>query len=695
VNVAEFVGASLLVLFGTGWTWQTSGSLEVSIAVCWLFVALSSVLVGRVYLRCSQVPPRWQRSFPLEFVVGGSFLAVGSSFMKLMLPFGLEWVSVIFLAGVLLLAKSRFVRRGRLNNVRSILRTPRMWIGMGNRTFVSSRIPERQAGEIFATVITLSAATLWLQSELPLIEKEEVGTSYRPFVEMFYHSMRTSALTYPGSTTAIGSFQLAGEPLPFYQYGSYWYPAFFSRVTGLPVWQAVTSVWYPLGLCWIGLAAYSLGSLYAGPRGGIVAVVAAAVIPDLYFLFPQHAVAMLSFHRFLSLSPGLCFGCGAAAAFLILLTHSFRRPRFLTYAGSVVLLLQVGFLKFNVFLSLLLLGLLILTLGLLWRPTPRKFLEIVPFIGIGAALLFVGRLIPNAPTLSISFDLGVGFLQNILQSGGEAFGSTLPVLSQPSWGGLFARLVFFATLLLGWMLPLYPFLLVPILEKDGPVDKRMLMLPISSLFICFLLFVGLAPNENGDPYELAHRHFVWCYLSVASSMSAILAGAIFRRFWIGWPLLAVGSLGFLWTIPLALSRSDIPTGRLPLPSGLLSACSFVHRASDPDDVVATSNSDPSWIAAGVTQRRMYVCTSSEETFPGHVALKETILGRQQHVAEALSFRSLDDLERWSRETNVRWFIVLPSTRLAWSPVIANYPTFTDEGCRVYDLSLLKLASKEP
>jgi hypothetical protein len=689
----------------------------------WFFLSATMLYVGRFFLTFADMPHRWRRSFPLEILVGGSLLSVTCSVLKIFLPVGMEVVAVLVLIGV-------FVAHGLMDSSWNVWPTTRhrgFW-GFGGRiapnewrngagprpTIVvesnkvsglgdnpamerpvrsrsrrlSSPSFKRQSCEIIAVVISFISATAWGRLQLPIVENESTGLYYRPFVEMFYHAMRGSALAYPGSPHQLGSFQFAGEPLPFYQYGSYFFPSLVYRWTGEPLWQSVSTVWYPQGLIWVGLAAYSLGTLFGGARNGVLATGAVAAIPDIYFFLPKIGIAMFSFHRFIDLSPALCYGCGAASAAFILFYHSLFREGHSTFLGSMVLLLSVGFLKFNVFIPLFILFAIMLGMAAFFRPASRTIIQLSPFVGIAFMGCLLMQRVPNAPTLGLSEDLGAGFFLNTLQSGGQILADQFPILLATNGAGLLARVLMILMLMFGVFLPIIPLVVTAWGRCRTRRQQLLLVSPFLVILICLALFTFLAPNENGDPYELAHRHFVWCYLFVVAAVVAIVA-----RQWI--------PRGDVWTlvvwmvaqcampmIPITLSQKELESGRLEIPSGFIESCEFVRETSSTLDVVASADSDPFWMAAAITQRRMYVCTSIDETFPGHVALKETIRSRQAEIAELQKISSVEDLINWSRRTGVRWFIAPSQTLLAWPSVVADYPTYAEGDCRVYDFSLL-------
>lgn len=663
------IQATLVFAFGLFWSWRVPTPLTVGLFGAWLAIIIGSLLTGFVVVCTFPFPRSMKQSLPFVALLGGVVTQFLLTVVKLFTAWTLEviFLTLMIVVAVLLVG----------------VRKHSAWPTVGRR--------EAKA-QVLATLLSLIAATVWTQHHYPLVQVEGGSQVYRPYQEMFYHAMRTSPLATDGNPRSIGSYQFSGERLTMYHYASYAYSALVSKWSGQALWVTTSTVWHPLGLLWLGWGAYSLARFWTGPRGALWATVAIAIIPDLYLWGFDAGTVMFSFHRFLEASPGLAYGCAAAAAVVVTLLAGLQQRSSALVTLAFSLLLALVLFKVNVFLPTFpLVGALLFY----WRRrffAGRWLFALWLAAAIGGGIVYLQ--IPGRPTIEPGFDLGVGVFENMLSAGSSMSARMERWALAPTVPGWCVRMGLVLGLVMGpFLLPLIALLVWPVSRATPP--RRSSFVVIASLAICLGMLSFMAPNRNGDPYELSHRQFAWCYFVVLSWVMATLATR--WQSFLPRSYVLEGVVSFVLVIWSALltSMGGLQLDYTEFPSGFVECCDSIRQRSTPTDVVVSSDGDPRWRVGALTEQPMFVCTSPDDIIPGGAEFRPVLLERRERVEDLLSTTTAEGVIQWAERYGVRWVLIFPDVRVAWPAAMAEAPAIRHGACRVYDLAEFSRVVREP
>jgi hypothetical protein len=209
------------------------------------------------------------------------------------------------------------------------------------------------------------------------------------------------------------------------------------------------------------------------------------------------------------------------------------------------------------------------------------------------------------------------------------------------------------------------------------------------MFVFVALFA--MPNQNGDPFEIHHRPFVWYYFALAS-WTAGMFGRLLGK-WVPRPETISIGVGLLMMIPAysigSVSQIPIDPGEHFLPTGLLRATDFLKGELSRNERFVDSLKDPLLISSALAERPAFVCWKESYNFPG-LGKAQVIRERHWHaVDELLAATTSDQIRAWSKQSQVRWALVHPSSRISWPKEVASRAAFEHDGYRVYDLAIFE------
>lgn len=158
------------------------------------------------------------------------------------------------------------------------------------------------------------------------------GGEFGLWSDFFIHGVTVNMF---GSPFLVGQGDpfLAGNPIAFYHYAAFLYPAFLTKFLGLSGLAMAVSILLPLGLFLALLGIYLLGSELGGRTGGVV-----SLLLILLFPWPVTYTGASFYDHMWSLysSPGTGYAIGISCVALVLLS------RFLKGGGLRVLILSLA-----------------------------------------------------------------------------------------------------------------------------------------------------------------------------------------------------------------------------------------------------------------------------------------------------------------------------------------------------------------
>ncbi|MFO0948992.1 MAG: hypothetical protein U1D30_24295 [Planctomycetota bacterium] len=662
VSRADAIGAVVTAALLCQWSFGTNGRLSAAEFTLLTTLVPLTLLWGRVLLCSLGLQAFFERTFPLAFLAGSLVLGFVLAVLRLFTPFHM----------------------GQLYWGAWLLGIPcYFWFARRIGSWGSSRRGE--AAGLAATVLCLIATTFWLQHLCP---QRIIGpdATYMPFFnENYSNAVNTLPMACELNPRKVGSFQFAGISLPFYHFASYTFPALLVRAGGQRLLDTQASFWCPLGFFLMGLSAYLLGASWFGHKAGYWCAVATNVIPDPTYWSVD--ILFFSQNRLCEASPATAYAIASAAPALMLVHRGVRRRSARCIACGLVLAFLSAYFKVNIIVTILPICMFVVLAG--WLRTRDKMLWRMA-AGFGAAVLvayLVGINLRSAPTFKPDWEGGKRFIEycGIFIPPDSALRAFDPYLwSELPWVAIPARLVYLPVISLQWLLAFWAVVFLVTVV----VERRITLLtgiPPVSLAVYAFLGVFLAPNENGDPWELHHRAFGWYYVLLATWSTGqtvrLLDRTRVRRF--SHPY-ALGML--LLVIPYFVGQKiQIPQTDVVLSNGHIECADFLHFHMAPDEAYVDSEDDPWIVSTSMVERPTYVCFGPGYNFPGHGRLGPLRSERWRLIDELMAYTSAEAIREWSAKTGVRWCLLHPRTEVHWPPEILDAAVFQSRGYRVFDL----------
>lgn len=648
------------------WTYRAQGTIRVAEALTLTGFALISWTAGRGLLAALGVDRVLDRAFPFVFLTGVSAVSFATSLLHIGTSLGVRGSYLIVTVAAFGLF---FIQRERITD------------------WVTLRVAERQG--FYATAMTLLAATFWLQHCWPQRLAQDGVVRFRVFDEYYSNTVNMTPLLSAGNPFSWGSIHYAGESLSFYHWACYLPAAVLHIFGGQPANDTMTTLWFPLGMALMGWSAYSLAQVLFHRRAAFWAAALVMAVPDPTYWLSD--IIVFSFDRLIEASAGMGYASGAAAVAVALTTLGVRHGQRRLLAAGVIGGFASCYFKVNIIVAVLPAILMVLVLGRGRLTRGARAGWIVGLLLTVLACYFAASRLRSAPTFRLDPNWGASFLDFVVMPtpGSSFVHAGMRLVDGPADP---ASVVARAGLVVAATFQILPLIYATLLLGATAAGKRLgwpHLLIVASLAFYGFLAVALAPNENGDPFELQHRAFCWYYLLLAAGIAdaavALLSVKAVRRFA---PLAIPLGVCLLW-LPFAVGRqSAMPVTELSFSSGFVNACEFVRRHAAKDDVVLDSINDPWLVTIALTERRAFVCRDPNYNFPGSGALKETREARWRAADQLFRFDRAPDIADWGRQHGVRWVILHPRTPVRWPESVLAKPAFSSAGYRVIDLSSL-------
>jgi hypothetical protein len=537
-----------------------------------------------------------------------------------------------------------------------------------------------------ATFVSLAAGSFWIWHLCPQQTMTEEVAVFRVFQEYFAHTSNYLPLLVDDRPLALGSFHFAGEPLSFYHWGCYTYPALLSVFGGVPAQEALAALWYPLGIVELGLAAFVLGRVWFGARAGYWCTVAVVVIPDpTYWAAP---ILYFPFDRLIEASPGMAYACAAAAVSLVFVTVGVRRGSGRALRLGILGAFAAAFFKVNIIVASLPICFFVIAFAPRQYRSPLTRRVTLEFLTVALLALLASLQLRSAPTFWPDWTGGDAYFQRIATfiAADSPLHSYLPLLESGQLRALVARAFFLLVVTFQWFLLLFAGAWIASIAVWRRI-RFLHLVPLFSLAIYVAFAVFLAPNQNGDPFELQHRTFLWYYFLIATWTAGALAHS-----WRGLRLrplpLAVGLM--LLVFPLYLGKDmRMPPGDLVVHRGFVDAARFLREQTSKTDAYLDSESDPWLVATALAERRSFVSWDPSYNFPGSGRLREVRLARWKESFDLFSRQNAEEVRDWSERHGVRWLLLHPTTKIYWPQDLLDQPAFQSQGYKVFDLSQLR------
>ena len=644
--------------------------------VVWITLATKSLNFGSVFflfalpwvlLRAGAIVTaalRFPSFFALDFLLGVTVISVGVMTWTFFVPVSLWVLLIVLLAAVASIP--RFLPSHR--------RDPLSALGL------------------LSVIVSLVAATGWSQDLIFPTTSVDGAVVFKPWSDFFIHATFVARSLRAETLFQVGNYEWKGFPAIFYHYASYSIPICLAKVGSLPGYATVVGFWAPFGSFLTGLASYALGRVFWSQAAGLAALVATSLIPDMALLNSAHPT--YGYFWLQHASPGGLYAVAVAGIALILIFQGVREGRRIWIASGVVTGAFVVFFKIQIFAAAFPLLVSFAIVG--WPPRKQwQWLILGGCVAAGVAMLPLANRFYVGPNVQFDLSGSVWYWQVLAK-----MANGTPV---ESWYRVFNNIHPFPShlaLAIGLLLvnALGIFAIVAPLIWLFVACRKMWQasegISLAAIAILMLMTFGMGGTGTSDnAHEFIHRPFVWAYWLVGSLAAGRLFSLLARRRRQLWTRAVVVSSIALTLIPVCygsgLQRGKGSVGNvrssIRVDRGLIDCARYISDQPPADAVVQDSQLDKFLIVGGLTDRPSFAARVDEWTRQSKVFRESGYreqLGKLQRLQQATT---IPDLQRYVRETGIRWYVAHPDDANRWPAEFRNQPAFESNGYRVYDM----------
>ena len=651
--------------------WHSRASHRFSLRAFPVFVALCAfaLIYGRFFIKVTSLSFKSTCGFSIQLVCGYFVLNTAVFLLSLLTPFGVPTNLLIVAAGGLLIVL--FSREVADHFHRPVEYLP----------------------DFLCLLLTGIAATLWCTDALAPFVTHGGMTIYQTFPDSFFHSRVISSVAQAHDLKTLPVILMSDHPTPMYHYAMYVIPAALSIFTKSSAYVTFVSFLVPFGILLSGLAAFSLAGSIWGRWPGIAATLAVTLLPDAYQ--QGFGTKWLSYQFFQQVAPNGLYGVACVAIAWMFVLDGCKVARLASilfgYAFLVVTIVyKAQFFVANAFLMMIYPCVFFPGLRMRWRLAAA-----VVLVSVFYFVVSLSQNVDRVPTLRLD---------------GSALKPYALLLLDRSEAGLFksfyqifllekqSNMVF--TFYAARMLLLYTFgvwtaiCLFTSFVLRAKVKPAAILFPFFVIVNYLIMSLGLAMDTKavGQPEELLHRPFVWAYFVVLAWSGA---AAYVLSFGNGPPTskfartlatsIAVSSL----LVPLVWAHNlqtlpypgwDSYEVLNPVPSGLVKACSYIRKHSQPEELIQDSENDPNFWVTGLAERQDF---AAEYKMWRKIYSPPGLPERLNELANFKRMKQEQDLMEFIKKSKISWYLLEPQTQVDWPASVLQNPVYRAGGFRLY------------
>ncbi|MFF2911604.1 hypothetical protein [Paenibacillus sp. NPDC057934] len=540
-----------------------------------------------------------------------------------------------------------------------------------------------------ALIIILVAVSLWIQSSVHAVQQSEGMTTLKPWTDSFFHTSVISSITNSQGFSSIQHLFLANQPMPFYHFAMYLFPAELCSFTPTSAYQAFNSFLTPLGLVLSGMAAYALITSFWGRWAGIAAVIGILLIPDTAEIGFHNA--WLSYHWLQQIAPGGLYGVSLMALAWTFMLHGCKEGRKSLVIISYVLTLLCVIYKFHIFFAnafviwifpALFFSNLSVRIRILWS----SLSIIIYFLVVNFT-----QQIKTIPLMHYDGSAAKEYSQITIDQFEHLWMKKLFITSitpghslvdSAYWYSLMALMLFIGTL--GVLGVLY-FVIAAAVRKTTSPSLLLLPLLVISNYVVTSLSIAYDAHHIGNPEELMHRPLVWAYYLVCIWVFGSIGHWCQKHLNIyKFPKYALAVLLLiLLIVPWRLGK-DVQNGpawgkaytNTTYPNGLIEALQYVREHGKKGAVIQDSHYDPQLIVSALSEQQIFVSLYKNVDSPV----------QSSRVEELNNVKKMTDSEAiisYFKNNEIRWFLAYPDDPMNWPLRMANQLVYQQNGYKVY------------
>ncbi|MEC0226700.1 hypothetical protein [Paenibacillus alba] len=660
-----------IMICSLGFTiWNVSAVQEFYFQVPLFFTGICILfwLTGRLFLLKCPISFKKFADFNLYFLIGFFVINTALLFMLYLLPFNIKTDLFILCMGVILLT---------------------LFHTNSNHIVKPSTPSEIKKSSFIALLIIMVAVTFWMQSSTQAVQPSGKIIIFKPWLDSFFHTSVVRSITNSQGFSSIQHLLLANQPMPFYHFAMYLFPAELCSFTPTSAYQAFNSFLTPMGCVLSGLGAYVLISSFWGHRAGIAAVVGILLIPDAAESGFHNA--WLSYHWLQQIAPGGFYGVALMALTWMIMVHGCREGRFSFVVTSYFLTLLCIAYKFHIFFA----NALVIWIfpALFFSKVSIKIRMIWSTFSIISYFLVINytQQIKEAPFIRYDGSASESYSQytiaqfeNIWLK--ELFTTSITpghsLLNSVYWYSIMALMLFIGTL---GILGLLYFLLIGKLRSTTVLSILLLPLLVICNYLITSLTIAYDSHQIGNPEELMHRPLVWAYFIVSIWVSGAISHwsqTYLNISKIPRYTFAVMVLLFL-LVPLILGK-DVQNGPLwgkdftntAYSAGLVGALQYTREHSIKGNIIQDSHFDPKLIVSALSEQQIFVSLYKNLDLPI----------QSNRVEELINVKKMTNSENiisYFINNKIRWFLAYPDDQMDWPIEMDRQLVYEQDGYKVY------------
>ena len=674
LNESTYLLPLLLPIVLFLWIWHSllTRTLSLTAFAVFFILCVLALVYGRLFTKLTSLSLKTSDNFSLQFLCGYFLVNTTLFVLSLVTPFSIVINAFILTTCGLLLAL--FLPR-RAND---------------------SPKPASYLPNLLCILLSGMGATLWCTDSLKPALSDGHVTIYQMWIDCFFHARQISAFSHSHGLRSLSDFRMSGAPVVPYHYASYATPAAVLALTDSSALDVFASFMLPFGILLTGVAAFSLAGSIWGIWPGLAATIAVVLLPDAYQ--QEFGNKYLSYHFLQQVAPTGLYGIPCVSLSWIFVLDACRSGKFASlffaYAFTLITLIYSAFFFVaNALLIMIYPCLFFSTVKASWRFIIAIFLA-ASFV----LIVLLSQHSPNIPTLRfdgsgikqyasallISFD--PGFLKSFFTR--ELGGQQYPTLVfQIYMAGMVVACAFGVWILAYGVVCLF---------TKARTEEKAFLLPLFVLINYIVMVLGLASDAKriGGPNDLVHRPFVWAYFVIVAWTSAGIYALLIGN---GPPrstLARFFTVIFVFSsfvVPIVFARNtqtmavwkglDSYKTMDSVPSGLVEACQYIRRKSGAEDIIQDSENDAKLVITALAERQDYAVESLNGEY--HYRVPEGLHQRLDEVAAFKQMEDTDKLNEFVRNQTISWYILRPSSVVAWPASFLEASVFNSGGFRVY------------
>jgi hypothetical protein len=536
-----------------------------------------------------------------------------------------------------------------------------------------------------STVIALGllAVTLWCRDLLQPIDTSQFSVVIPAWHDVFYQLSQIAAFSGSAGAGTIHDVQMAGSVPHPYHFASFVFPALLVSGAQVSTWTAYASFLVPVGIVLTFLAAHAIAAPVFGVWPASAGALALLLLPDAW----QQGFGnpFMAYHWLQQIAPAGAYGVASAALSFLLMIEACRSRRIGLMLASYAFLFATLIFKAQIFVAIAFPLLVFPALFYVGLSIVQRLAIMSILIPIFVGVVRLSQQISSVPVMRMDGSSLAHFSHKVLKVQNK--GSVEFVFSQ-FFAVTSVKGFVFGIMLLFITFGIFPFIYGYQLRRLQRTFEPMVWLfPILVVATFVVMATGMAVDDRrlGMPEELLHRPLVWAYFIVVVWTMSAAYRLIFGD--------APPDKGhpFTWGVCILFLMFNVPGDYgsriqtmtawkqdFPRLSGChVRAALFIKENSLPGDIVQDTGNDPKFILTAFSSRAPFAIDAGGGRPPKGLAQ------RLQTLEAVRSAASKDQASALARQLGIQWWVLGPSTTVAWQTDTSRKAAFTCDDYQVF------------